>query len=189
ALTAAGWKHGSSGWTAPGVKGTVGFEVATVTASANPAVNAVARAVVTAWTALGLHVTLAELSPTELVQQRLLQHDFTVAVIEMDLGRLPDLQPLLTSAQAVKGGTNLAGYESTTFDALLAAAHAYAVPATHAQRVAAVASAFTAAMPFLPLVFPDRVVLYRDTVSGPTVAPLGTPSDRFWDVLTWRLAR
>jgi ABC-type oligopeptide transport system substrate-binding subunit len=148
----------------------------------------VAHAVVAAWTSLGLHVTLTELPPSELVQERLLQHDFTVALLEMDLGRLPDLQPLLTSAQAVKGGTNLAGFESTSFDALLAAAHAYASPAVHAQRVAALITAFGAQLPFLPLVFPARVVVYRDAVSGPGIVPLGSPSDRFWDVLDWRLS-
>ncbi len=188
ALTAAGWKHATGGWTAPGVKGVVTFEVVTVRASANPALNAVAHAVVAAWTSLGLHVTLAELAPSELIQQRLLQHDFSVALLEMDLGRVPDLQPLLTSTQAVKGGTNLAGYESTSFDALLAAAHAYATPAVHAQRVAAVLTAFAAQMPFLPLVFPARVVVFRDAVSGPGIVPLGIPSDRLWDVLDWRLA-
>jgi ABC-type transport system substrate-binding protein len=170
------------------VKGVVTFEVVTVRASANPALNAVAHAVVAAWTSLGLHVTLAELAPSELIQQRLLQHDFSVALLEMDLGRVPDLQPLLTSTQAVKGGTNLAGYESTSFDALLAAAHAYATPAVHAQRVAAVLTAFAAQMPFLPLVFPARVVVFRDAVTGPGIVPLGIPSDRLWDVLDWRLA-
>ena len=188
ALTAAGWKHGPGGWTAPGVKGVVTFDVVTVQASANPTLDAVAHAVVAAWTSLGLHVTLTELPPSELVQERLLQHDFTVALLEMDLGRLPDLQPLLTSAQAVKGGTNLAGFESTSFDALLAAAHAYASPAVHAQRVAALITAFGAQLPFLPLVFPARVVVYRDAVSGPGIVPLGSPSDRFWDILDWRLA-
>ena len=188
ALTAAGWKHGSSGWTAPGVKGVVTFEVVTVEASANPALNAVAHAVVAAWTSLGLHVTLTELPPTELIQQRLLQHDFTVALLEMDLGRVPDLQPLLTSTQAVRGGTNLAGFENASFDTLLAAAHGYATPAVHAQRVAALMTAFAAQLPFLPLVFPARVVVYRDAVTGPSLVPLGNPSDRFWDVLDWRLA-
>ncbi len=188
ALTAAGWKHGPGGWTAPGVKGVVTFEVVTVEASANPALNAVARAVVGAWTSLGLHVTLAELPPTELIQQRLLQHDFSVALIEMDLGRVPDLQPLLISTQAVKGGTNLAGFENTSFDALLAAAHGYATPAIHTQRVAALTTAFAAQTPFLPLVFPARVVVYRDAVTGPGIVPLGNPSDRFWDILDWRLA-
>lgn len=187
-LTAAGWKHGTAGWTAPGVNGVVTFEVVTVQATANPALNTVAHAVVAAWTSLGLHVTLAELPPTELIQQRLLQHDFSVALIQMDLGRVPDLQPLLTSTQAVKGGTNLAGFQNTQFDALLAAAHGYTTPAVHAQRVAALMTAFAAQSPFLPLVFPARVVVYGDALSGPSVVPLGSPSDRFWDILDWRLA-
>ncbi|MFI5261780.1 MAG: ABC transporter substrate-binding protein [Candidatus Limnocylindrales bacterium] len=188
-LTAAGWKRQADGWHAPGVKTAVAFQVVTVDAATNPALNAVAHAVVAAWTSLGLHVTLAELPPSTLVQQRLLPHDFQVAVIDMDLGLVPDLQPMLTSSQAVKGGTNLAGYENAPFDRLLATAHAWAAPAAQASHQAAVAAAFAAQLPFLPLLFAQRADLYRDTVTGPTVRPLSQPSDRLWDVLAWRLTR
>ena len=40
----------------------------------------------------------------------------------------------------------------------------------------------------LPLAFPDEVVVVRDTVHGPAPRQVADPSDRFWDVLTWRLA-
>jgi hypothetical protein len=40
----------------------------------------------------------------------------------------------------------------------------------------------------LPLAFADEVVVFRDTVQGPTVRQVTDGSDRFWDVLTWRLA-
>ena len=40
----------------------------------------------------------------------------------------------------------------------------------------------------LPLVFRDDYTVFRDTVIGPESRPVGTSGDRYWDVLTWRLA-
>ena len=40
----------------------------------------------------------------------------------------------------------------------------------------------------LPLAYADEVVVFRDTVQGPTIRQVTDGSDRFWDVLTWRLA-
>ena len=40
----------------------------------------------------------------------------------------------------------------------------------------------------LPLAFADESVVVRDTLTGPSVREVGDPADRFWDVLTWRLA-
>ena len=39
-----------------------------------------------------------------------------------------------------------------------------------------------------PLLFRDYLVAYRSVVDGPRARELGDLSDRFWDVLTWRLA-
>jgi len=39
-----------------------------------------------------------------------------------------------------------------------------------------------------PLAFADESIVVRNTVEGPTARQVGDPSDRFWDVLTWRLA-
>ena len=40
----------------------------------------------------------------------------------------------------------------------------------------------------LPLAFRDDYVVFRDTVVGPESRPVGSSGDRYWDVLTWRLA-
>ena len=40
----------------------------------------------------------------------------------------------------------------------------------------------------LPLAFADESVVVRDTVVGPSIRQVADPADRFWDVLTWRLA-
>ena len=40
----------------------------------------------------------------------------------------------------------------------------------------------------LPLAFADESIVVRDTVIGPSLRQVADPADRFWDVLTWRLA-
>ena len=40
----------------------------------------------------------------------------------------------------------------------------------------------------LPVAFADETVVVRDTVQGPAPRQVADPADRFWDVLTWRLA-
>ncbi len=187
-LAAAGWKRQADGWHRPGAKGPVTFDVVTVDAAGNPALNATAERVVAAWRDLGLGVTLEALRPGDLVQGRLLRHDFQVALIDMNLGLDPDLAPLLTSSEARRGGSNLAGFQSPSLDKLLGLAHAYTDSVARQGRLADVQAAFVAQLPFLPLVFPDRIELLRDRVEDLVPRQLGTPSDRFWDVLTWRLA-
>jgi len=188
-LKAAGWKQASDGWHRPGAKDAVAFEVVTVAQADNPTLYAVAERVVAAWTALGLKVTLSALKAGDLVQGRLLRHDFQAAVVDMNLGLDPDLMPLLTSSEARRGGSNLSGFQNVAFDRQLAAAHAYdADPTARAKRLVDVAASFAAQLPFLPLVFPDRVEVFSARLSGPSPRTLGTPSDRFWNVLAWHLA-
>ncbi|MER3418319.1 MAG: hypothetical protein C4343_04255, partial [Chloroflexota bacterium] len=86
------------------------------------------------------------------------------------------------------GGSNVSGLQDPKLDRLLAAARA---PGDTATRTAAVGAlqAYLAANEFLlPLYWRVEPVVLSDRVEGPTVRPLGHLSDRFWDVLTWRLA-
>ena len=43
-------------------------------------------------------------------------------------------------------------------------------------------------MYLLPLAFADEPIVVRDTLQGPRLRQVADRSDRFWDVLTWRLA-
>jgi len=40
----------------------------------------------------------------------------------------------------------------------------------------------------LPLAFADESITVRETLHGASVNQVADPADRFWDVLTWRLA-
>ena len=87
-----------------------------------------------------------------------------------------------------EGGSNVSGLQDPGLDLKLAAARR---PGTEPARRAAWRDlqAYLAARSFLlPIAFRDEVVVARDTLSGPVVRPIGDGSDRFYDVLTWRLA-
>jgi peptide/nickel transport system substrate-binding protein len=188
ALKAAGWTKATDGWHLPKGKQPLGLEILSPTAGSNPGLFAAAEDVTAAWKAIGLDVTHTALPPGEFVTDRLTTGDFQVAVIDVSIGFDPDLYPLLASSQTVTGGSNIIGVQDTTLDTLLEKARA---PGTDEQRKAAYVKLqrqLGKGRYLLPLVFADEVVVVRDRVQGPVVRQVVDPSDRFWDVLTWRLA-
>ena len=187
-LKAAGWTRGTAGWRQPKGTAVVAFTVDTLDTATNPTLNAVAARVVADWTAFGLQPTLQGYGAAQLVEGRLLVDEFEVAVVEINLGLDPDLFPLLASSQAVQGGTNVAGYQSTKLDALLAAARDQADPETRRTRFAALEARLAEELPFLTLHFGERVELLRERVEGPSTREISASSERFWDVLAWHLA-
>ena len=187
-LEAAGWRRTGDGWTLPRAEAPVAFTVDTLDEATNPGLHAVAERVVADWAALGLPATLESFGAAELVEGRLLPHEFEVAIIEINLGHDPDLFPVLASSQAAKGGSNIAGYQSLKLDALLRAARLPADLETRRARFAALSALLSEELPFLTLHFGQRIEWVRERVAGPAPRELAAGSDRFWDVLTWRLA-
>lgn len=188
ALKAAGWVSKDDGWYLPGAKEPLSLELLSPTMGANPALVASAAAVAADWTALGLTVTHTPLAPGEFVTERLSTGEFAAAVVDITIGLDPDLYPLLASTQTLTGGSNIAGLQNQALDTLLEKARA---PGTDEERKAAYSAlqkALAAGRYLLPLTFADEVVVVRDTLQGPVIRQVTDPSDRFWDVLTWRLA-
>jgi peptide/nickel transport system substrate-binding protein len=188
ALKAAGWDQKDDGWHLPNTKKALAIELLSPEQSANPAAFAAADAVAADWKALGLDVTHAALPASEFVNDRLASGVFAAAVTDVTVGLDPDLYPLLASSQTRTGGSNIAGVQDPTLDKLLTAARA---PGTDAERKAdysALEKRLGTGRYLLPLAFSDEAVVVRDTVDGPAVRQVADPADRFWDVLTWRLA-
>jgi len=188
ALTAAGWSHKKDGWYLPNAKTPLTLEVVSPTQDTNPSLFAAAEGVVRDWTSLGFKVTHVPLPAGEFVTDRLATGTFQVAVVDMTVGQDPDLYPLLASSQTLTGGSNVMGAQDPALDALLAKARA---PGTDAARIAAYSALqkqLAKGRYLLPLAFADEVVVARDTLEGPLLRQASDPSDRFWDVLTWRLA-
>lgn len=187
-LTDAGWKVSGGSWIPKGATESLAIEVLSPEESANPAAYAAAAAVVDGWHEIGLAARQVPLPATELLGERLALGDFQVAVVPLAVGLDPDLYPLLAASQTRTGGSNVSGLQDTELDKLLVAAR---TPVDAAARVAAyraLQERLAARQYVLPLAFRDEIVAFRDTLLGPVGRPIGGPGDRYWDVLTWRLA-
>lgn len=187
-LVAAGWKQSGNSWIPKGAKDPIVIELLSPEAIANPVAYAAAKAVVDAWHDIGLAVRQVPLPATELLGDRLANGNFQVAVLPFVIGLDPDLYPLLAASQTRTGGSNVIGLQDPDLDKLLVAAR---TPVDEGARIAAykaLQARLQARTYMLPLAFRDEFVVYRNTVVGPASRAVGTSRDRYWDVLTWRLA-
>jgi peptide/nickel transport system substrate-binding protein len=188
ALKDAKWTRKGGQWHLPGAKDPVSIQLLSPTMGANPGLHAAAASVAADWQAIGLQVEHVALPPGEFVTDHLATGDFQVAVVDVIVGLDPDLYPLLASSQTLTGGSNIAGLQDPALDKLLRKARG---PGTNEEREAAYSALqkqLAAGRYLLPLTFADEVVVAHDTLEGPVVRQVTDPSDRFWDVLTWRLA-
>jgi peptide/nickel transport system substrate-binding protein len=188
ALTKAGWTTAADGWHLPKTTTPLTVELLSPDAVSNPAAFATAEAVARDWRALGLIVRHMPLPPGEFVTGRLKTGDFSAAVGDVTVGLDPDLYPLLASSQTVTGGSNVIGLQDPALDALLVAARGPGSDEARQAAYSALQRQLAKGRYLLPLAFADESVVVRDTVVGPSVRQVADPADRFWDVLTWRLA-
>ncbi|MEO5703565.1 MAG: peptide ABC transporter substrate-binding protein [Candidatus Limnocylindrales bacterium] len=187
-LTAAGWKKSGTSWIPKDGKDPIVIELLSPEGLANPVAYAAAQAIVEAWQGIGLSVRHVPLPASELIGDRLARGDYQVAVLPFAIGLDPDLYPLLAASQTRTGGSNVLGLQDPDLDKLLVAAR---TPVDATARMAAYATLqkrLEERAYLLPLAFRDEYVVFRDTVVGPESRPVGTSWDRYWDVLTWRLA-
>jgi len=188
ALKKAGWTKKADGWYLPSAKEPLKIEVLSTLEATNPAVYAAAEKVVADWQKLGIDATHTALPAAELVTDRLSAGKFAAAVTDVAIGLDPDLYPLLASSQTRTGGSNIGGVQDPALDKLLKAARAPGTPADRYTAYSALQAQLAKGRYLLPLAYQDESVVMRDTVEGPVVRQVAGPSDRFWDVLTWRLA-
>ena len=185
-LEAAGWKRDSVGWhTTDGAP--VAFSLAALDAATDPQGNGLAHAIAAGWTSLGLSATVIEFEPDGFVAQ-LVRGNFDLALLDVNMGLDPDVFPLLTSSQAVEGGSNVGGYQSASLDVLLRNARLGVDRKARVTAFAALQAALTRDLPLLPITFADELYVVRGNVRGPASRLVADRSGRFWDVLTWRLA-
>jgi peptide/nickel transport system substrate-binding protein len=188
ALKAAGWTQAADGWHLPKNPAPLRLELLSPDEASNPAAYEAAVDVAGDWTAIGLDVVHQALPPGEFSTKRLATGDFTAAVGDVTIGLDPDLYPLLASSQTRTGGSNIIGLQDPGLDGLLARARGSNTTDARAAAYKALQVQLAKGRYLLPLAFADESVVVRDTVQGPAVRQVADPADRFWDVLTWRLA-
>jgi peptide/nickel transport system substrate-binding protein len=187
-LKAAGWTKSENAWRRATDTKPLTFELLSPDAESNPGLFAAAAAVAADWKYIGIQVTHVPLPPGEFVTERLATADFTVAVADVTIGLDPDLYPLMASSQTLTGGSNVIGLQDPELDRLLLAARRPAPTDDRAAAYAALQVELAKGMYLLPLAFADEPIVVRDTLQGPRLRQVADRSDRFWDVLTWRLA-
>jgi ABC-type transport system substrate-binding protein len=187
-LAAAGWKIAGNSWIPKGGKNPLVLDLYSPEETANPVAYAAAAAVVAGWQAIGLAVRQVPLPAAELIDDHLGQGDFDVAVVPFAIGLDPDLYPLLAASQTRAGGSNVIGLQDPDLDKLLVAARTPVDPIARVANYRALEVRLAARDYVLPLAFRDDYVVFRDTVVGPESRLVGASGDRYWDVLTWRLA-
>ena len=188
ALIKAGWTTAADGWHLPKSTTPLTVELLSPDAASNPAALAAAEAVARDWRALGIIVDHISLPAGEFVTERLKTGKFQAAVADVTVGLDPDLYPLLASSQTVTGGSNVIGLQDLALDALLVAARGPGPDEVRRTAYSALQRQLAKGRYLLPLAFADESVVVRDTFAGPSIRQVADPADRFWDVLTWRLA-
>jgi peptide/nickel transport system substrate-binding protein len=186
-LKTAGWKQVKRRWVAPGGSAPYRLQLLAPNASANPVVWATAQAIDADWTGFGLTVDLEGMPPADLVGGRLQTGLFGAAALDINVGLDPDLYPLLASTQTASR-SNVSGLQLPALDSLLEAARRPASTDVRMQAFKALETDLAANLYVLPLFFRDEVVVLSDRVQGPAPRLIADPADRYWDVLTWRLA-
>jgi ABC-type transport system substrate-binding protein len=187
-LKAGGWKRLAGGWAAPGAKKPYVMELIAPDRKSNPTTMAVAEAVAADWKAFGLQTVVTGLPPAQFVEERLRKGTFQSAAIDVNIGLDPDLYPLFASTQATRAGSNVSGIQDVGLDRDLNRARA---PGSEDARKAAYSNLQKRLVErtyILPIAFRNELVVVSDRLRGPVIRELGDPSDRYWDVLTWRLA-
>jgi peptide/nickel transport system substrate-binding protein len=188
ALRDADWRESGGSWIPKDGDEPLVIELLSPEQAVNPVAYAAAVQVRDSWHALGLAVRLVPLPPSELIGDRLARGDFQVAVLPLAIGLDPDLYPLMAASQTRSGGSNVAGLQDPELDELLVAARTAVDATARATAYADLQKRLVANTYILPLAFRDEYVVFRDTVEGPQPRPIGGSWERFWDVLTWRLA-
>jgi len=187
-LGAAGWAKAKDGWHQAGAKDPRTIELLVPTRTVNPILYATGSQIAADWTALVFTVKIVEQDPAIIATDYLRTGEFEAAVVDIAIGHDPDLYPLLASSQIRTGGANVIGLQDPLIDDLLVAARK---PGTDEARIAAYAALqkrLAGGTYLLPIAWPDEVFVVADRVLGPASREVADGSERFGDVLTWRLA-
>jgi len=188
ALASAGWKQSAQSWIPKGRTEPIVIELLSPEETANPVAYAAAEAVLASWHDIGLAVRHVPLPAAELIGDRLARGTFQVAIVPFAIGLDPDVYPLLAASQTRTGGSNVIGLQDPDLDKLLVAARTLLDEGERVAAYAKLQQRLEDREYLLPLAFRDDYVVFRNTVIGPESRPVGTSGDRYWDVLTWRLA-
>jgi peptide/nickel transport system substrate-binding protein len=151
--------------------------------------QAVAELIRSNWKDLGAEVTLQPVPYETLLKDRLEQRDYQVALVDLNLSRLPDPDPypFWDQGQAT-GGQNYTQWENRIGSEYLEQARVTVDMLERAKFYRNFQIIFNQELPALPLYYPVYTYAVDREVRGVRVGPLFDTSDRFSNVTEWFLA-
>ena len=188
ALTKAGWTKVDERWRPPGTTAAYTLEILSPDAEMNPALFAVAQQLPPTGRRSACRLESSSRTRRRRWPRSSARARLPPRIVDISIGHDPDLYPLLASSQVRTGGLNVAGVQDAALDALLMAARQPGTDEARKAAYTALQTQLTAGRYVLPIAFADEVVVVRDTLEDVLVQPVSDGSDRYWDVLTWRLA-
>ncbi|HET7473631.1 MAG TPA: peptide ABC transporter substrate-binding protein [Candidatus Limnocylindrales bacterium] len=188
ALKEAGWTKAKDGWHHEKAKQPLTLELLVPDRTKNPILFAVGSQIAADWTALGFAVDVQEEDPAVIATDHLRAGEFEAAVVDIALGHDPDLYPLLASSQTRTGGANVVGLQDPLLDDLLEAARKPGTDEARKAAFGALQKRLSGGTYLLPIAWPDDVVVIAKRVVGTSIRTVADDSERFFDVLDWRLA-
>ena len=181
----AGWRRAADGRrTRAGVP--LALELTT---NADPAREAMARAVVAQLGAQGVEVTVVTMPPSRLIADRLQTGGYQLALFGWDAPADPDPYSGWHSSQAGGLGGNVTGFRDAEADALMEAARTTLDVAERRELHARFVERFAERIPAHVLGHPVRAYVHPRRLEGGSFGLLVTPGSRFTDAYLWRLPR
>ena len=148
--------------------------------------RALAESIQSDWAKLNVIVDLEAVPYEELVNQRLDQHNFQVALVDLNLASSPDPDPypFWDQAQAT-GGQNYTGWDNRIASEFLEQARTTADIAQRLKFYRNFQVIWNEELPAIPLYYPVYTFAMDKELQGIRIGPLFNPSDRFANVNEW----
>jgi peptide/nickel transport system substrate-binding protein len=155
-----------------------------------PQHRAVAEAIRTAWSDLGVEVTLEGLPYDQLVGERLVDRSFQAVLIDLNFSRSPDPDPypFWDQAQASGVGQNYSQWDNRMASEYLEQARISVDLIERAKMYRNFQVVFQEEMPGLPLYYPVYTYAVTRDIRDIRIGPFFDPSDRFGNIAEWNLA-
>ena len=138
------------------------------------------------WRKIGLAVDVASVAPDQLMMQ-LRAGDFDAAIVSQRIGGEPDVYRYWHPAQSIEGQNYGSAAENEIAELLDSARRAGNGVARH-QMYQQFQEIFAEKAIAIPLYYPLYSMIVRDSIEGVRLGFLGSGSDRFRGISSWRLA-
>lgn len=157
----------------------------TIRTDTDPARMAVASAVATALSPLGIKASVASTAFAVLRRDFLQERKYDAAVITWDQGPDPDPYPAWHSSQMGSAGLNLANFADAIVDELAQKARTTSDVTVRTDLYKQFQQQWQELSPSVVIAYPQRLYIRRSSIKAPEPGLISSPSQRFADIQEW----